>query len=77
MIVFVNINLVFLPENPKWLSNKGWKKKAENAGKYFYNILQENTSLINNETFEELPNRSIAERFLATLYGSLLQSTDI
>ena len=31
MVVFMNLNLVFLPESPQWLRNNGWNKKAEQA----------------------------------------------
>ena len=53
MIVFMNINLVFLPESPKWLRNKGWVSKAEKATEYFYNIPQENVPIL--ETTAEEP----------------------
>ena len=38
LIVFMNLNLVFLPESPKWLLKKGLTEKAEKANEYFYNI---------------------------------------
>ena len=34
---FVVLNLVFLPESPKWLKKKGWIEKAKKANTYFYN----------------------------------------
>ena len=35
MTVFMIVNLVFLPESPIWLRNKGWIYKANQASKYF------------------------------------------
>ena len=50
MVVFMNLNLVFLPESPKWLRNKGWTEKADLASEYFYDSPQESAPLISNET---------------------------
>ena len=57
MIVFMLINLVFIPESPKWLINKGWIEKANRANEYF-NVLRDpndvcgdfNTELEQNES---------------------------
>ncbi|KAI6659155.1 Sugar transporter ERD6-like 6 [Oopsacas minuta] len=44
MIVFITLNFVFLPETPRWLRNKGWDDRANQAREYFYDLYQENTS---------------------------------
>ena len=36
MIAFMSINLVFLPESPNWLRQKGMVTRAESAIRYFY-----------------------------------------
>ena len=50
MIVVMNLNLVFLPESPKWLKYKGWTEKADKANDYFYDSSQENNPLISTES---------------------------
>ena len=59
MVVFMSLNLVFLPESPKWLRNKGWNEKADKANEYFYDSPQESSPLITNEpgidTENEIP----------------------
>ncbi|KAI6653762.1 Sugar transporter ERD6-like 6 [Oopsacas minuta] len=37
---FIVLNVVFLPESPKWLQKKGFTEKAERARNYYYNSLQ-------------------------------------
>ena len=53
MVVFMNLNLVFLPESPKWLRNKGHRKKADKANEYFYDSPQEISPIITNEMGSE------------------------
>ena len=36
MTTFMVVNLLFLPESPKWLANKGLYKSARKAREYFY-----------------------------------------
>ena len=50
MVVFMSLNLVFLPESPKWLRNKGWNEKADKANEYFHDSPQESSPLITNES---------------------------
>ena len=49
MLVFMNLNLVFLPESPKWLKKKGWTEKAVKANEYFYESNPETTPIIQIE----------------------------
>ena len=46
IIVIVNLNLVFLPESPKWLRKKGYTEKANLASSYFLDCSQEISPLI-------------------------------
>ena len=41
IVVFMNLNFVFLPESPRWLKEKGWEKKAKQACDYFHETPQE------------------------------------
>ena len=52
MILFMNLNLFFLPESPRWLRNMGWKEKAEKASKYYFDFNQEETALVSSEIQE-------------------------
>ena len=64
MLVFMNLNLVFLPESPKWLRRKGWNKKADEACEYFHNYPNCETPLISDEiigTSLEDPENEISE----------------
>ena len=54
MVVFTNLNLVFIPESPKWLRDRGWNKKADQACEYFYNSSQE--GLLRSETASNSKN---------------------
>ena len=42
MIAFMSLNLVFLPESPNWLKQKGMVTRAENAIRYFYDAPETN-----------------------------------
>ncbi|KAI6648844.1 Sugar transporter ERD6-like 6 isoform X1 [Oopsacas minuta] len=53
MVVFMNLNLVFLPESPRWLRKKGWNEKAEKAREYFFDVTKENTALVPDDKPEE------------------------
>ena len=53
MVVFMNLNLVFLPESPKWLRRKGWSKKADEACDYFSIYPNVDTPLISDEIIRE------------------------
>ena len=53
MLVFMNLNLVFLPESPKWLRRKGWNKKADKACEYFHNYPNCETPLISDEIISD------------------------
>ena len=53
MLVFMNLNLVFLPESPKWLRRKGWNKKADEACDYFHNYTNCETPLISDEIISD------------------------
>ena len=59
MILFMNLNLVFLPESPKWLRNKGWEERAEKASKYYFDFIGEDTALVSNEEQETNPRKEI------------------
>ena len=53
MLVFMNLNLVFLPESPKWLMRKRWNKKADEAYDYFHNYPNCETPLISDEIISD------------------------
>ena len=57
MILFLNLNLVFLPESPRWLRNMGWEERAEKASKYYFDFNGENTALVSNEKEEPNPEK--------------------
>ena len=64
MLVFMNLNLVFLPESPKWLRIKGWNKKADEACEYFHNYPNCETPLISDEIISDSlvdPENEISE----------------
>ena len=67
LIVFMNLNLVFLPESPKWLMKKGLERKAEIASEYFYNIPLSETvtkATYNNSTSQETTLRHKISNYL-------------
>ncbi|KAI6660576.1 Sugar transporter ERD6-like 4 [Oopsacas minuta] len=41
VLVIINLNLVFLPDSPKWLRTKGYVDKAKIASEYFYDSSEE------------------------------------
>ena len=55
MVVFMILNIAFLPESPKWLTEKGWKESAERAREYFYDLPEEETTKENGENDESTP----------------------
>ena len=64
MLVFMNLNLVFLPESPMWLRKKGWNKKADEACDYFHNYPNCETPLISDEIISDSlddPENGISE----------------
>ncbi|KAI6659154.1 hypothetical protein LOD99_14830 [Oopsacas minuta] len=60
MIAFTTLNFVFLPETPRWLRNKGWDDRANQAREYyFYNPSQDNSI---NEEISENVNASFSQK---------------
>ena len=55
MVAFMIINIVFIPESPKWLTEKGWKESAERARQYFFDLLEEETTNDSEQTDESTP----------------------
>ena len=56
MILFMNLNLFFLPESPRWLRNMGWEERSKKASEYYFDSDPEETVLVSNET--KVPNEN-------------------
>ena len=54
MVVFMCLNLLLLPESPKWLRSKGWIEKATQAEDYFRKSPQQNDLHTGYESIEDL-----------------------
>ena len=59
MILFMNLNLVFLPESPRWLRKMGWEERAEKASKYYFDFNGEETALLPSKKQESDSRKEI------------------
>ena len=72
IIAFFNLNLVFLPESPRWLRSKGFHKKAAQASDYLYDSYQEISQLhltAQKDELEDQEPKSLRQRSQVISYG--------
>ena len=77
MVVLMNLNLVFLPESPVWLRNKGWIEKANKADEFFYDSPKESSPLIATsasvELVRELANDTLSQKISSYLKWPIIR----
>ena len=77
MLVFMNLNLVFLPESPKCLRRKCWNTKADDSCEYFHNYPNCESPLISVEIISDSlvdPENEISE---AVNYQSQIEKSNV